>query len=189
MKLTIRSFALFIVAAVILVLPTLLFAQTCTNGFCPLAPSDGSKIGTLYSSSPDLATYLSNLFAAALSIGAILAVLRLTYAGYQYMTSDAWSSKHHAKEIIGNTVLGLLLLLSIYLILYQINPNLLKLDFLQNVKVVPGVSGNNSGTSGGTTRITITPSDRPADVYDPAAPISCPPGQVVLPGTAACGTI
>jgi hypothetical protein len=105
--------------------------------FVPLAPSDGSKIGTLYSNSPDLPTFLSNLFAAALSIGAILAVLRLTYAGYQYMTSDAWSSKHHAKEIIGNVVLGLLLLLSIYLILYQINPDILKLNFLQNLKQLP----------------------------------------------------
>jgi hypothetical protein len=103
------------------------------TAFVPLAPSDGSKLGTLYSNSPSLATFLSNLFAAALSIGAILAVLRLAYAGYLYMTSEAFGQKTHAKEVIGNAVLGLLLLLSIYLILYQINPDILKLNFLQNI--------------------------------------------------------
>ncbi|HVU75468.1 MAG TPA: hypothetical protein VHD38_01350 [Candidatus Paceibacterota bacterium] len=146
-RLSILLFALFLTSLTIA--PEVLLAQSCTNSFCPLAPSDGSKIGTLYSSSPDLPTFLSNLFAAALSIGAILAVLRLTYAGYQYMTSDAWSSKHHAKEIIGNVVLGMLLLLSIYLILYQINPNILKLNFIENIKPLPAApaSTNTSGSA------------------------------------------
>ncbi len=131
---SIRILLLVLISAVVLTLPLALSAQQPSTTFVPLAPPDGSKLGTLYSSSTDLATFLSNLFSAALSIGAILAVLRLTYAGYQYMTSDAWSSKSHAKEIIGNVVLGLLLLLSIYLILYQINPDILKLNFLQNLK-------------------------------------------------------
>lgn len=103
------------------------------QAFVPLAPTPAnSKLGVLYGSS-NLADFLSKLFAAALSIGAILAVLRLGYAGYVYMTSDAWNSKHHAKEVIGDVVLGLLLLLSVYLILWQINPDILRLDFLRNI--------------------------------------------------------
>lgn len=119
--------------AALVILPAVLFAQTtqpCTTSFCPLADTpSNSKLGQLYGSSPDLATFLGNLFTAALSIGAILAVLRLGYAGYEYMTSEAWGNKQHAKEVIGDVVLGLLLLLSVYLILHQINPDILKLNF------------------------------------------------------------
>jgi hypothetical protein len=143
MKITLRFTAVFALATVTLLLPGLIFAQTCTNSFCPLAPSDGSKLGTLYQST-NLADFISRLFAAALSIGAILAVLRLAYAGYLYMTSEAFGQKTHAREVIGNAVLGLLLLLSIYLILYQINPDILKLNFLQNIKQVPAAGAQQS---------------------------------------------
>ena len=102
-------------------------------GFVALAPPPGnSKLGQLYGTT-SLAGFLNGLFTAALSIGAILAVLRLGYAGYVYMTSDAWNTKSHAKEIIGDVVLGLLLLLGTWLILNQINPGLLNLNVLQNI--------------------------------------------------------
>ena len=71
-------------------------------------------------------------FRAAITIGAMIAVLRIAYAGFIYMTSDIWSSKSSAKEILQNSLLGLLLLLAIYLILEQINPNILNLNLLQN---------------------------------------------------------
>lgn len=120
-------------------LPYFAFADPqCTNGFCALAPvTNSSKLGQLYGST-DLVSFVNTLFTAALSIGAILAVLRLAYAGYIYMASDMWSSKSHAKEVIGDVVLGLLLLLSVYLILHQINPHILDLNVLQNItKVQP----------------------------------------------------
>lgn len=103
------------------------------KGFCALAaPPPTSKLGQLYGTT-SLAGFLNGLFTAAISIGAILAVLRIAYAGYEYMTSDAWGHKAHAKEIIGDVVLGLLLLLGTYLILNQINPDLLNLNVLQNL--------------------------------------------------------
>ncbi len=108
-------------------------AALFAGAFVPLAPTpDSSKFGQLYGTS-SLATFLNGLFVAAISIGAILAVLRLAYAGYEYMTSDAWGSKSHAKEIIAETVLGLLLLLGTWLTLNQINPKLLDLNILRNV--------------------------------------------------------
>lgn len=66
----------------------------------------------------------------------MLAVLRLVYAGYIYMVSgvDSSFSLGKAKGIIGSVVFGLLLLLGIYLILYQINPDILKLNALENIK-------------------------------------------------------
>ena len=107
------------------------------QGFHPLAPApETSKLGQLYGSI-GLADFLSKLFSAAISIGAILAVLRLAYAGYVYMTSDAWSDKGHAREVIGDVVLGLLLLLSVWLILNQINPQILSLDVLRGARELP----------------------------------------------------
>ena len=82
-----------------------------------------------------LASYINNIFKIALSIGAILAVLRIAYGGYLYMGSaDMWGNKQQAKEAIGDAVIGLLLLFAIYLILYQINPNLLNLNILSDIK-------------------------------------------------------
>ena len=112
-----------------------LLSATLVNAqpFIPLAPTPGnSKLAQLYQST-DLGNFFSILFVTALSVGAIIAVLRLAYAGYQYMTTDAWGSKMHAKEIIGEVVLGLLLLLGVWLILKQINPQILNLDILQRI--------------------------------------------------------
>jgi hypothetical protein len=104
--------------------------------FVPLAEADYGKTGklsALFSTDQNLVQYLNTLFKIAITVGAILAVLRLLYAGYIYMMSDVFVSKEKAKEIFREVFLGLFLLLSIYIILAQINPNLLNLD----VKLTP----------------------------------------------------
>jgi len=124
----------------------------CTNQFCPLANVSNSRLQDIYSGT-DLANFISKLFTFAISIGAILAVLRLGWAGYLYMTTDSWGSKGKAKEVIGDVVLGLLLLLSIWIILKQINPDILKLNILnqiQKVDVSKQVPANTSGAGTGT---------------------------------------
>ncbi|MDP3965295.1 MAG: hypothetical protein Q8Q13_00660 [bacterium] len=104
-------------------------AIKCTNAsFCPLADVKGSRLEALYSTDQNLVTYLKTLFKMAISVGAIAAVLRLVYAGYIYMAGDVWTTKEKAKGIFRDVFLGLFLLLSIYIILSQINPNLLNLD-------------------------------------------------------------
>lgn len=82
----------------------------------------------------DLAGFFSLLFSASIAIGAILAVLRLGYAGIIYMTTDLWHWKQGAREMISQAVLGVLLLLAVYLILFQINPDILNLDILRSTK-------------------------------------------------------
>ena len=84
-----------------------------------------------------LAQFFNTLFKAAIVIGAILAVLKLGYAGAIYMMSDLVSDKGKARGIIQNVVFGLLLLLAVWLILNQINPDILNLDILRNVKSTP----------------------------------------------------
>ena len=118
-----------------------------TTKFVPLAEAglQGSKLANLYSSN-DLSTYINNIFKFAIGIGAIAAVLRLAYAGYLYMgQSDMWSHKGEAKTIIGDVTLGLLLLLAIWLILYQINPDILKLNALRSIQPVSSEPGLQAG--------------------------------------------
>ena len=88
----------------------------------------------LFNQESSLADFFQALFYTAIAIGATLAVLRLGYAGFLYMGSDVWSRKEQAKEIIRNVVLGLLLLLAVYVILNQINPDILNLDILRSVQ-------------------------------------------------------
>ena len=77
---------------------------------------------------------LNAFFMMALSLGAILAMLRLVYAGYLYTSSDVWGNKSSAKEVIRNAVVGLVMLLSVWLVLNTINPDLLNLNVLRAVK-------------------------------------------------------
>src|SRR3990167_2674952 len=135
--------ALLTLVSICLLMP--FFAHA--HGFVPLAdvPSN-SKLDRLTSSS-DFSGFINGLFKFAIAIGAIAAVLRLAYAGYLYMgQSDMWSHKGEAKQIITDVTIGLLLLLAIYLILYQINPDILKLKALERIKPVsqPGQSTQNT---------------------------------------------
>ncbi|MBI5644669.1 hypothetical protein HY970_01070 [Candidatus Kaiserbacteria bacterium] len=110
------------------------------DGFVALSDANFSKLfGTppTPSDANALANFFNSAFKTAISVGAILAVLRLAWAGYLYMGNDMWSHKSKAKEIIGDVVLGVLLLLSIWIILNQINPDILKLNILRNAKQAP----------------------------------------------------
>lgn len=86
--------------------------------------------------SENLPQFLNGLFKFAIAIGAMLAVLQFARAGFLYMTSDVWGDKQHAKDILADTVLGLLLLLAVWLILNTINPDILDLNILKAVTPV-----------------------------------------------------
>ena len=133
--------ALLALASMLFLVPLIVHAQ----GFVPLAETPpGSKLGQLYKSG-DFSNFINGLFKFAIAIGAIVAVLRLAYAGYLYMgQSDMWSHKGEARDIIKDVTIGLLLLLGIYLILYQINRDILTLNVLKNINKVQQTSGQQS---------------------------------------------
>ena len=103
--------------------------------------------------------------AFAITIGAIVAVLRIAYAGYLYMGSDMWSSKGKAKEVLGEVTLGLLLLLGVYLILYQINPDIVTLKALDVIRSSPAPTAP-PGTVLVTPDNPSTPDDTPCTLTD-----------------------
>jgi heme/copper-type cytochrome/quinol oxidase subunit 4 len=143
------------IAVILALLPFFVHAQAQgTGGFAPLVDlSQSGKLGTLYTSS-SLSDFINGLFKFGIAIGAIGAVLRLAYAGYLYMgQSDMWSHKGQAKSIITDVTLGLLLLLGVYLILYQINPDIVNLKALNDIQSAPAQgpcpNGSTVNASGG----------------------------------------
>ncbi len=143
--------------------------------FVPLAETpSGSKLGNLYTSTTDFSSFVNGAFKFALALGAILAVLRIAYAGYLYMGNDMWSKKGQAKDIIADVTLGLILLLAVYIILYQINPEIVKLDALKRIKPIP-----ESAAGGGAGADSFSDRFGEFGAFDPANPdlSPCPAGK------------
>lgn len=98
--------------------------------FVPIANTEGSQFLSNIYQSGNFAEYLNMVFRFAIVAGGILAVLKITYGGFLYATTETPSRKEAAKETIFNAILGLIILLAIFIILEQINPDLITLDFL-----------------------------------------------------------
>ena len=94
----------------------------CVNGqlvsFDPTTDTGNNKLGT----------YLNIIIRLFIGLCAVAAVVMIIIAGIQYSTSELISDKGAAKEKIQGAVLGLLLALGSWTILYTINPDLLNTD-------------------------------------------------------------
>lgn len=106
-------------------------AYLCT----PSAPSDTTN--------DDFYTCVNRLYRFGIAIGGSVAVFLFVMAGYLYMTGEP-KAIEQAKSIVTSTLIGLLLLLSTYLLLNQINPDLikfkpLKLNIDESIKKAPSL--------------------------------------------------
>ncbi len=68
-------------------------------------------------------TYIAGLFQLLISLAIAFAVMRLIYAGFVYMSTDAYSGKNEAKNIITETFWGLGFVLGAWLIVALILPS------------------------------------------------------------------
>ena len=75
-----------------------------------------------------LGTYLPAVFNLAIGIAAVMAFVAITWGGITYATSDAITGKAQGREWITNAIWGLLLVIGAWVILYTINPQILKFD-------------------------------------------------------------
>jgi len=103
-------------------------------GYKSLTDSNNSPMFSQVFSSGSLPAFFNAIFTTAISVGAILAVLEIAYAGWEYMSSDLLGKKNDAKDRIRNAVMGLMLLLGIWIILNQINPDILNLNVLRDIQ-------------------------------------------------------
>ena len=75
-------------------------------------------------------------------------MIMIVVGGITYATSDVFSQKSNAKETITNALIGLLIVISSYMILYTVNPDLLsfnlRFDGLQGAEWGSGVVDDSS---------------------------------------------
>jgi type IV secretory pathway VirB2 component (pilin) len=101
----------------VLVTPVLVFAE-----FKPLVGIPGVE------NSEDFDQYLQSIYALAIGLAALLAVIKIVIAGVKWMTTDIVTAKGDAKSDIEGAVYGLILILGAVLILNIINPDIGKAD-------------------------------------------------------------
>jgi len=100
-----------------------------SGGFVPLV-----GIPYVQNQVSSLGGYANALYFAAISIGAILAMIKIIIAGMKYMLSDIVTDKSKAKKDIQGALFGLILMIAAVLILTTINPN------ITNIKALEGIS-------------------------------------------------
>lgn len=109
--------------------------QFCQGGQCtytPLEPLPGAP--QLFGDTDSFKKLLDAVFRMLIAAGALFAVVMITTNGVRYMLSDVVTDKGLAKKRIETSLWGLLLLITAWLILFTINPNLLKFNLnLQTV--------------------------------------------------------
>lgn len=73
---------------------------------------------------PFLAQYISGIYRLSVGLGAILAAIMIVYGGFRYMLAASLPDVKDGKTIIQDAFIGLVVLLSSFLILKTINPAL-----------------------------------------------------------------
>lgn len=98
--------------------------------------------------------YITGIFTLIIAIAGGLAVIKIIFGGIKYMSTDAFTDKNEAKDTIQNAIWGLVLAISAWLILYTVNPNLVKFDLTitpQQIATGSSVRAESTGGLGGTT--------------------------------------
>ncbi|MDE2188527.1 MAG: hypothetical protein KGJ35_02245 [Patescibacteria group bacterium] len=121
---------------------TLLTPLPVINGQCPSgsncysnSSSGASEFGTI-----SLEAFIPYAYKFLLALAVVLAVFMITVGGFEYMLSGAMETKSDAKKKMTDAILGLILALCTYLILYTIDPNLVS----SNNLTIPPISSTSN---------------------------------------------
>ena len=98
-----------------------LLAQVSSQNYHLLEPS---VINARADTGTTFVEYLKLFYMSFLSLVVLLSVLMIVWGGLSYITSNIPWVKYDAKGKIKNAILGLLIALTSWLILYTINPDL-----------------------------------------------------------------
>ncbi len=149
----------------------------CTGGTCtyvPLEPLPG--LPNTYGPQNSFASLIPSAFKLLIGAGAVIAVIMLVLGALTYMFSDIVGNKKKALDRIRGAMWAIVLLVSSYLILVTINPDLVK--FTLNLNTTSNFTPA-SGTTG-TTPAASTPAQIPSNtIYSSAGPVTLPSGTAV----------
>src|SRR3989344_9193090 len=140
-----RTGFIALVFSILFLFPAFSLAQT---EFVPLAPIPGL---TDTVETDNLATFFNALYMFAIGAAVVLAIVQLIRAGIMYMGGDSVTKTEKAREIIRDTIFGLLLILAPALVFGIINPDLLNLRLDTTALRVEQVSTGGSSNAGGRT--------------------------------------
>ena len=111
--------------------------------YVPLEKIPGSDMAT--SKAIDFYDYVSAIYKFGIWAVGIVALFMLVFGGYTYITSAGNnSSMETAKRIITDAIVGIIMALTAYLLLYVINPDLVK---MKKLTPVAGISGTGTGAA------------------------------------------
>ena len=96
--------------------------------YVPLAPLPIGEGGASLTEVTNAGVYIKGAFNLAIGIAAALAIIMIIIGGIQYMGSESLGGKSAGRKRINDAVLGLLLALGSYLILFTINPSLVNFN-------------------------------------------------------------
>lgn len=101
----------------------------------------------------NLIGYLNNLYKFGISITGILAVFMIALGAFSYIITSAGNTSKmmNAKEMINNALIGLVIVLTAYLFLYVINPDLVGGTLRTPREAVNNVISSNSSTGNSNT--------------------------------------
>ncbi|QQG42703.1 MAG: hypothetical protein HYW15_00550 [Candidatus Giovannonibacteria bacterium] len=139
-------------------------------------PHTGQSVG-------DFPTYVGRIIPFILGLAAVLAVVMITIGGIEYAISEAVDAKADAKDRIIQAILGLLLALASWLILWTINPDLVNLKL--NIKELPAgpacPPGQSSKFCAATEECKYNITDKEWTCYKPNILQPPPPQNIILP--------
>lgn len=127
--------SMFLLSTIYYLLATPVLAQSATEYklLTPL-PNVETAQGT---GKATASSYISGLFNLIIGIAGVLAVIKIIFGGIKYMSTDAFMGKNEARDTIQNAIWGLILAISAWLILFTVNPNLVKFDLKIPVQTIP----------------------------------------------------
>lgn len=150
----------------------------CQGGSCtyvPLEPLPG--LPDCYGPNPpsscknpggSFGTLVGNSFKLLIGAGALIAIIMIVLGALTYMFSDIAGNKKNALTRIRNAMWAIVILVSSYLILYTINPELVTF----NLNLTPASGVGSSATSGGTAQTQAPSSGFPLVTYDSLTSVS-----------------
>ncbi|KND51525.1 MAG: hypothetical protein AB202_03070 [Parcubacteria bacterium C7867-007] len=168
---TLTTTSTFLLSTVLLSIPFLVFAD---DSFVPLTSLPGldNVIGE-----STLPGFINNLYRLLIGAAAIVAVVEIIWAGFLFMNSnDSISANKKAKQKITNAIIGLVLVLSPYVVFSVINPKILdvNLDFGQ----LKG--GDSTGGAGSTEDVNVISIDSKSSKEDAGAVCSKEGGNPIF---------
>ena len=99
---------------------------TNSGYYCMLTgdiPVLGTESGRLQLSG-GLKSFFQKLYRVGITVAVGLSILMITFGGFRMATTDSVTNKEEGKEMINAAVIGLLIALFSYVILYTVNPEL-----------------------------------------------------------------